>query len=209
MFCEEPIIAAYEGCNDNSDAFFDCFHDVALHTKNGYRIILETEHYFIFLNAAGVSRTDKTCSAAELVGPNEEIISFVHNDLGESPWIEYEATLFVGERLRSVEAKDHFFLLCFDDFDLKLVPHDPDTDVGSLRNNSHWSYHHVYGCERLIQKKCVCGGTGELLLDFVSDYIVRCNQCNRSTTAHMTAIHAIDQWNTGEMPCEMADIVIE
>lgn len=50
------------------------------------------------------------------------------------------------------------------------------------------------------------GGEGELLLDFVSDYVVRCKGCGRSTRAEGFAICAIGDWNHGETPCECSGI---
>ena len=50
------------------------------------------------------------------------------------------------------------------------------------------------------------GGEGELLLDFVSDYVVRCKGCGRSTRAEGFAIRAIGDWNHGETPCDCSGI---
>lgn len=217
LFCYEPIIAAYEGSREYDDiqdanAFFDCYHDLAYHVTQGYRIVLETSHYFISMGASGVSLSDKTATIKEIEEPGEWLDPFIHTDLGEDdpPWVDYESTLFVGERLTKVEKQEGFFLLSFDHFQLKLIPHDlGKDDVPSLSNKDHWSYNHVYGCERLLTKKCECGGSGELLLDFVSDYVVRCKDCKKSTWAGMNAIDAIEDWNAGELHCDLKDIVIE
>ncbi len=217
LFCSEPVIAAYEGsreCDDIKDAnaFFDCYHDLAYHVTRGYRIVLETEHFFISLGASGVNLSEKTGSIKEYEEPGEWLDPFIHVDLGEdhTPWVDYESTLFVGERLKNVETQEGYFLLDFDHFQLKLIPHDlGKDDVPSLWKNDHWSYNHVFGCERHLKKKCKCGGTGELLLDFVSDYVVRCNNCYKSTWAAMNAIDAIKDWNAGELHCDLKNIIIE
>ncbi len=218
MFCNEPIIAAYEGqreYNDikNADAFFDCYYDLAYHVTKGYRIVLETEHYYISLASTGVTISDKNGSTEEFEEDGEFLDPFVHTDFceqGYSPWVDYEATLFVGERLIDVQVCNGLFLLYFDHFNLKIVPHDLDEDtVPSLKNKDHWSYNHVYGLERFIRKKCACGGTGELLMDFVSDYVVRCKDCKKSTWAGVNAIDAIEDWEAGELHCELPDITIE
>lgn len=216
MFCNEPIIAAYDGRREYDDiknAFFDCYHDLAYHVTKGYRIVLETEHYYISLASTGVIISDKNRSIEEFEEDGEWLDSFVHTDSTDSedsPWIEYEATLFVGERLLDVQDCDGLFLLNFDHFDLKIIPHDLDADdVASLNYKDDWSYRHVYGLERFIRKKCICGGSGELLMDFVSDYVVRCKECKKSTWAGMNAIDAIDDWEAGELHCELPDITIE
>ena len=48
LFCDEPIIAGYNGCREYNDfhgdnAWFDVYHDIAYHVTEGYRIVLETE----------------------------------------------------------------------------------------------------------------------------------------------------------------------
>ena len=195
---------------EGANAFFDCYHDLAYHVTPGYRIVLETEHYLISLGATGVSITDKPELIQEFEEPGESLEPFIH-ELGEdeTPWVDYESTLFVGERLEKVEKIDELYILDFDHFQLKLVPHDlGKDDVPSLLKINHWSYNHVYGCERFL-KKCECGGTGELLLDFVSDYVVRCDNCKKSTYAEMISAKAIDNWNAGELPFDLSDIVIE
>lgn len=217
IFCTEPIIAAYEGSREYDDikdanAFLDCYHDLAYHVTLGYRIVLETEHYFISLGASDVSLSDKTITIKEYEEPGEWLDPFIHTDLGDddSPWVDYESTLFVDERLIKVDKVNGVYVLDFDHFQLKLIPHDLDKrDVPSLYKNDHWSYNHVYGCERLLNKKCDCGGIGELLLDFVSDYVVRCKNCKKSTWAAMNAIDAIADWNADELHCNLQNITIE
>jgi len=80
----------------------------------------------------------------------------------------------------------------------------------SLHNQDHWSYNYVLGCNRHLKRKCPhCGADGEILLDFVSDFVIRCKQCNKSTYAEMEVRHAIENWNKGEVQCDLSDIVIE
>ena len=217
IFCNEPIIAAYEGRHEYDDikngSFFDCYHDLAYHVTKGYRIVLETEHYYISLTSTGVNISNKNRSIAEFEEDGEWLDPFVHTDCcnqGDPPWIDYEATLFEGEKLLDVQDCDGRFILKFDHFDLKIIPHDSNADdVPSLNNKYYWAYNHVYGLERLIRKKCICGGAGELLMDFVSDYVVRCKECKKSTWAGMNAIDAINDWEAGRLYCELPDITIE
>ncbi|MBQ7647415.1 MAG: hypothetical protein IJS94_09110 [Clostridia bacterium] len=217
LFCEEPVTAVYNGSRKYDDykdtnAFFDCYHDLAYHVTPGYRIVLETERYFISLGASGVSLSDKTCGIKDFEEQGEWLDPFIHEDGEENGphRVDYESTLFVGERLNRVEKLDGFYVLFFDHFQLKLIPHETDKDdVPTLWKMDHWSYNHVYGCERLLKKKCECGGCGELLLDFVYDYVVRCSKCNKSTRASMNSIDAIEDWNAGELQCDLSNITIE
>ena len=216
MFCDEPIVACYKGCReyddvDGANAWLDVYHNIAYHVTEGHRIVLETEHFYISLSHDGVTKTDKNCTIEEFEQDGEWLDSFVHVwDDDELPWIEYGYTLFAGERLIEVQSIDDCYLITFDDFVLKLVPHKLCEDqFPSLSEYDHMSYHHVLGAERHMRGKCNCGGEGELLLDFVCDYIVRCRKCKRSTYAQMIAIEAIEEWNAGHIQCDVSDIVIE
>lgn len=64
MFCDEKIIAVYLGQNkyrdiDGADCWFDIYYDIAFHTTEGYRLLLETDSYMISLGAGGMSATHK------------------------------------------------------------------------------------------------------------------------------------------------------
>ena len=219
MFCDEKIVNVFMGQNEYHDieganCWFDCYYDIAFHTTEGYRIVLETEHYMISLGADGVNIQDKKefkpCD-------NEWLAETVHNwmDKTESgieyeTIVDFENTLLVGQRLLSVEKVEKYFILNFDDFELKLVPYNLNEDIQSLRNKDHWSYNYVLGFDRFLKRKCPhCGGDGEVLLDFVSDYIVRCKKCKQSTWAEMQIRHAIENWNKGEVQCDLTNITIE
>lgn len=217
MFCNEPIINIYEVGSKTVDtnAFLDCFHDnsISLHLTKGYRYVLETEHYYISLGFDGVTLDEKRCGIDDYVGEDEWFDTFICYDEGEpvseenvTPWAEYEYTLFAGQHLLDISKEKGICLAQFDDFTLKIVPHDHD-DIEGLHDG--YDYHHVYGCERLITRKCECGGIGELVLDFVFDYCVQCNKCKKSTCAECLAINAIESWNEGNVSCDGSDIVIE
>ena len=64
IFCDEPIIAGYEGSDkydyiEGTNAFFDLFHEIAYHVTEGYRIVLETEHFYISLGHDGVVKSNR------------------------------------------------------------------------------------------------------------------------------------------------------
>lgn len=211
MFCNEKIIAVYLGQNeyhdiDGANCWFDIYHDIAFHTTEGYRLLLETDSYMISLGSDGVSVTNK-----DEFKPieHEWLEEYVHN-LEDEVIVEFESTLFVGQRILTVDKNDDFSLIQFDDFSLKLYVYELGNMDKSLRNRDHWSYNNVLGFDRFIKAKCpLCGGEGEILLDFVSDYVVRCKSCKKSTYAEMQLRHAIDHWNDGEVQCDLSDTTIE
>ena len=211
MFCNEKIIAVYLGQNeyhdiDGANCWFDIYHDIAFHTTEGYRLLLETDSYMISLGADGVTVTNKDeFKPVE----HEWLEEYVHN-LEDEVIINFEATLFVDQRILSVNKTEEFYLIQFDDFTLKMYVYELGKMDKSLRNRDHWSYNNVLGFDRFIKAKCpLCGGDGEILLDFVSDYVVRCKSCKKSTYAEMQLRHAIDHWNDGEVQCDLSDITIE
>ena len=211
MFCDEKIIAVYLGQNeyhdiDGADCWFDIYHDIAFHTTEGYRLLLETDSYMISLGADGVTVTNK-----DEFKPieHEWLEEYVHN-LEDEVIVNFETTLFVDQRISSVNKTEGFYLIRFDDFSLKMYVYELGKMDKSLRNSDHWSYNNVLGFDRFIKAKCpLCGGDGEILLDFVSDYVVRCKSCKKSTYAEMQLRHAIDHWNDGEVQCDLSDITIE
>lgn len=211
VFCDEKIIAVYLGQNeyhdiDGANCWFDIYHDIAFHTTEGYRLLLETDSYMISLGADGVTVTNKDeFKPVE----HEWLEEYVHN-LEDEVIVNFETTLFVDQRILSVDKTEEFYLIQFDDFVLKMYVYELGKMDKSLRNRDHWSYNNVLGFDRFIKAKCpLCGGDGEILLDFVSDYVVRCKSCKKSTYAEMQLRHAIDHWNDGEVQCDLSDITIE
>lgn len=214
MFCDEPIVRVYLGQDeyesiDSADAFLDCYHDLAYHVTEGYRIVLETENWAITLDAHGVSKEPKADLCER---PGEWLrdgIEILDQDPEEPPYVSFESMLFVGERLLDVTNEKTHFRCRFDHFTFKVIPYVLGMMDRSLRNKDHWSYNHVLGCDRHLSRKCECGGDGEILLDFVADYVVRCRNCKKSTWANMDIKLAIDDWNNGELHCVVDDITIE
>ena len=211
MFCDEKIIAVYLGQNEYHDieganCWFDIYHDIAFHTTEGYRLLLETDSYMISLSAEGVTVTNK-----DEFKPieHEWLEEYVHN-FEDEVVVDFESTLFVGQRIMSVEKKNEFHLIKFDNFSLKLFIYELGRMDKTFEQKNHWSYNNILGFDRFISSKCpICGGDGEILLDFVCDYVVRCKSCKNSTFAEMQIRHAIENWNNGEVVCDLSDITIE
>ena len=96
MFCDEKIIAVYLGQNeyhdiDGADCWFDIYHDIAFHTTEGYRLLLETDSYMISLGADGVTVTNK-----DEFKPieHEWLEEYVHN-LEDEVIVNFETTLII------------------------------------------------------------------------------------------------------------------
>lgn len=115
----------------------------------------------------------------------------VDDDPKDAPWVEYEYTLFAGEKIRSVEKEQDLYRILFSDFTLTVIPYSNDEEVPRFYPAP---YSKVLGTERLI-KKCSCGGTGILDIDIVNDFGIRCDKCHKGTSANPCACDAIDEWN--------------
>ncbi len=198
MFCSEPIQKVYYGqhiSDSYGDAAFDFFYDMAMHLSGRNRFLMETAHFYISVEVSGVFLIIKEGGVESIQRENEWIDSCIHEDTNPefAPWVDYEATVFPGERLLSVEKEEAHYTLRFDDFTMKLVPH-------PVSNDDFFVYPHPYsrllGAERLIHK-CKCGGTGIPVIDLVGDYSIRCDRCHLGTSAGMCVCDAIDEWNAG------------
>ena len=207
MFCSEPVIRVYKGREEaaypQGNSFFDCYHGISYHVTKGCRIVLETDHYFISLEATGVAIDAKTTTIEDYERPGEWLDSSIHDT---PPFVDYEQTLFSGERLIKVSEQNGQFLLAFDDFSMHIVPHVSGDDVPGLWHRDNLR---VYGCDRLLKKACSCGGHGELFLDHVNDYFVRCAKCKKATWSQMDVQDAIDEWNGGFLNWDSNNITIE
>ena len=210
MFCDEPVIKVYTGFNEGSlcdnDCFLDMYHELAYHVEEGCSIVLETEHYVFFLDSNGVH---KYSSPAKPRNNDEWLNPCVDKKPGELHWVEKEQTLFEGECILDVIKDKENFVVRFTDFELKIIPYESGKMNVRLGNQEHCSYNCVLGCDRWLKRKCGCGGNGEILMDFTDDFVVRCKACKKSTWAGINLIDAIDDWNDGELHCDLSDISIE
>ena len=211
LYCGEEIRQVYLGqpkYSETGDCFLDCYCDLALYITPNYRIILECNSCFISLQTDGVHKINKSGGISDLEKENEWIESYYHieDDPEDSPWVDYEFTLFTGERIVDVSICKNGYDVQFTDFKLKVVPYPAGSDVFRFVPAA---YSKVLGTERLINK-CSCGGTGILVIDFVYDYGIRCDRCHKGTSAATCAIDAIEEWKhapdslyqIGEYPAE-------
>lgn len=59
-------------------------------------------------------------------------------------------------------------------------------------------YNHADHFNDLLSRKCSCGAAGEMLVDFVADFVVRCTKCHKSTHAYINPHDAANHWNNGD-----------
>lgn len=199
MFCNEPIEEVFCGHTKTEEplpnSFLDCYFELAYHVEQGECLLFSTKNYVITVDGNGASLSPKPIVLKE----NQWLDPAVDKGkgTGKALWVEIEATLFVGERLLEVQKTDEFYLLKFDDFELKVIPY----ERGEMKKDLYVEhYQPILGCDRLLKRKCECGSEGEIFIDFVSDFIVCCKRCKKSTWAGMNLIDAIDDWNKGETP---------
>ena len=110
----------------------------------------------------------------------------------------YEETVFVGQHIVDVTASPDGFTIRFDDFDLKLCPHDNAAAIPSGFRDSHRPARVSVGGHLL--NRCSCGGSPEIYIDHVADFFIHCSICCRAVAPNMCFAHAIEEWNS-ECPC--------
>lgn len=64
---------------------------------------------------------------------------------------------------------------------------------------------HAENFDKNLKRKCQCGGNGQMIIDTVGDYCVRCDKCHKSTGYCMDMKDAVELWESGkcEFECEL------
>lgn len=198
MFCNETIMHVYERHYYGDKA--QPWHNAILrltgnfeyHATDGYWLVFQTEHFIISLGFDGV----KKYNTMEEFCPENELDPLSQID----DWVTTEETLFVGEHICSVDDTGDCLNVTFDHFSLRLYSYDESNSEDICKySNSTNDYIPLAVGKHLLNRKCACGGEGEICLDFVSDYFVHCNRCHNSTWAEMCLIDAIDAWNKADL----------
>ena len=83
------------------------------------------------------------------------------DETNEIIWIDYEYTLFCGERLIAVEKCEEHIQLIFEGFKVGVMSFDKCDEDKVCTTYDGIS---VLGAERLITRKCSCGGTRSVCL---------------------------------------------
>lgn len=202
MFCDEPILHVYQRMyyEDKKQPWHNAILRLTgsfeYHATEGYWLVFQTEHFVISLGHDGV----QVYTCMDDFCPEDELDPLS----GLEGWTTTEETVFVGERIHSVNREDHCRTVIFDHFSLKLYGYNEDTGAAINRyNNSTHDHIPLAVGSHLLNRRCTCGGEGEIFLDFVSDYLVRCKTCHASTWASMCLINAIEAWNSGETPTHL------
>lgn len=202
MFCSEPIMHVYQriyyGEKEQPwhNAILRLTGSFEYHATDGYWLVFQTEHFVISLGHDGVqmyTNMDDFCVEDEL-----DPLS------GIDDWTTTEETLFIGERVHTINGGDGCWDITFDHFALKLYGYKEDTArIVERYTNATSDYTPLTVGAHLLKRKCTCGGEGEIFLDFVSDYLVRCKNCHASTWAGMCLIDALEDWNSGNTPIQL------
>lgn len=214
MFCDEPIIGVFCMYSSDTDGVqgmdLHITHCLELHVVGGRWLVFETDSHYIYAGADGVRISDKASLPSEGVW-FDYIDDPVEDDEGFTPPISYEKVIFSGERLVDVsaaecdESADYSagYVLSFDHFSMNMYIYERNGwRYFEYTINSETDSNPVAACDHLLTRRCTCGGEGEVMLDFVEDFIVRCKRCHASTWAHMSASDALDDWNNAHTPVE-------
>ena len=202
MFCDEPILHVYQ-CMYYEDkeqpwhnAILRLTGSFEYHATEGYWLVFQTEHFVISLGHDGV----QVYTCMNDFCPEDELDPL--SDIED--WTHTEETLFVGERIHAVNREDMSWTVRFDHFSLKLCGYTEHTAkaINRYHDFTHNRIPLAVG-KHLLNRKCACGGEGEIFMDFVSDYQVRCKNCHASTWAGMCLIDAIDDWNNADTPIHL------
>ena len=204
MLCKERIIDVHTLFYRDSyekrwmNGYFQITYHMEYHATDGYWLMFETKNKYITAGADGVNIYDK-----ESGFPDEKYDQY---SLVDAPFETYDKTVFVGKHIMKVEEKidednTPFFELFFETFSMRVYAYTEKEGEYFVSRGEARTYHPVDTGENLLRAKCKCGGEGEVLLDFVSDYIVRCKKCHASTYADMCMATAINDWNKQKLPC--------
>lgn len=198
VLLNEPIIKVFT--LQYRDRYEKDWHDEYLHTKGafeyhvteGYWLLFETENYYVTIGYDGVQKYKKPYEF-----PTEKF--YLWRD-GDEEWTDYKETLFMNQRLHSIEAHEGYQTIYFDDFKLDLYVYG-NSDEFNLYSAQFGDGVNVMAVGGHLLKKCECGGKGELLCDERSDFAVRCKECHRATYFDMILKDQIEAWNNGDTPC--------
>lgn len=189
MFCEEAInkvyeIERYESQYEHSkDAFLSLSPELEWHVTEGYWLGFETAHHFIIAGYDGVKILN---SKSDL--PLDEYDVFSDGDI--LGYETAETVMFKGERIQEVVEAKNKYIIHLDHFDMTIFVY-PEAFDYSYQQNIDIP---IKAAEHCIKRKCTCGGTAEVILDFVGDFGVRCNKCRLSTYHTFVLQDVIDDW---------------
>ena len=198
MLCNEPILNIYLFTTSDfldTHSYLQVTNYIEFYAVEGDALVFETENRVITIGYDGVKlHFDK----AFLSKNHGYLIPYEDEHLKASE--DYETTLFRGAHIVSYEESLNSTVVCFDSFCITVYKYSRDDDYWFNCIAHTGGGYRKLACDHLLTKKCVCGGKGEAYLDFVGDYIIRCNKCHASTYACMCFKDVLSEWNDGELP---------
>lgn len=177
---------------DWHDAYLHTIGAFEYHVTEGYWLLFETENYYVTVGHDGVQTYKKPYTFP--------IDKFNHWSVSDDEWTDYRETLFVGQKIHSIEQNEDYQSIYFDDFKLNLYIYG-ESDEFNIYTGTFGDGVNVMAIGGHLLKKCECGGKGELLIDERSDYAVRCKECHKATYFDMILKDQIEAWNTDDTPC--------
>lgn len=198
MLLDEPIKNVLE--LEYKDDYQQDWHNAYLHTigvfeyhaTEGHWLLFETENYYATVGYDGVQTYKKPYTFP--------IEKFNRWSVSDDEWTDYRETLFVGQKIHSIEQNEDHQSIYFDDFKLNLYIYG-ESDEFDIYSGTFGDGINVMAIGGHLLKKCECGGKGELLIDERSDFAVRCKRCHKATYFDMILKDQIEAWNTDNTPC--------
>lgn len=178
-------------------------NEIKLFVKRKNWLLLETSDSFIALGYDGVtfhSKCSEFMDSFDYMQPAITIDDYEEID-------ELERLYLLGESIKDVYEKDGHYFVQFVTLVIEIVPLEDNDEIPL--DCEFKTYRHLCSSERLIRRKCSCGGTGRILMGFPGDYVVRCDNCNKATEITAYAKHAIEMWEKGDVGESLNDIVIK
>lgn len=204
MFCDEPVQAIWYMENlkdygaDKQWAHYMCNFEIGLYLTDGYWLVLQTESHQITLGADGVHVYN--CQDDLLGTERAEACNYTRGDFLP------ETLALTGERIRNVEKAADGWVVTLEH--LVIPIHKCEGDMREHDWLDYSEYVPYLGVSHKL-KRCRCGGNPELMLDFVADYIIRCDRCRCSTYADYGLERVVKDWNRGKHPCKGIDTPME
>lgn len=197
MFPTEKIVKAFymARCAEETDEYMFLFFSpcVELYVAKGSWLVFQTESGYVLIGADGVSFTKRL---DDYRFPEYDFWDY-GDENEDPPIVALETTLFVGERLLRMEKTRETYRLIFDHFSLETYPFSEDRQYTPGFQSC---YIPIPCFERHIERKCSCGGQGQVMLDRVDDFFVRCEKCHRATWSQWHLPSVIEEWNNGDTP---------
>ncbi|MBQ3014116.1 MAG: hypothetical protein IJN07_03635 [Clostridia bacterium] len=174
------------------DAYLHTFGTFEYHVTEGIWLLFETENYYTTIGHDGVQTYKKPYTFPSA--------KFHYGNVSDDEWTDYRETLFVGQKIHSIEQNADHQSIYFDDFKLNLYIYE-ESDAFNFSTGTFGNGINIMDVGGHLLKKCKCGGKGELLIDERNDFAVRCQKCHKATYFDAILKDQIEAWNAHDIPC--------